>query len=539
MRCRALTVLLPLVLALPWAGTACAQGGAKSGDASAGAEGDDATRPTLVVLITIDQFRADYLTRWRGQLRGGLARLVRGGAVFTDAHQDHAITETAPGHATLLSGRFPRSTGIMMNSVGVGDAESPLIAGGAGAGASPRRFAGTTLVDWLRARDPRSRALSVSVKDRGAILPVGRSRSDVYWYSPDGRFVTSRWYRDTLPAWVRAFNDRRLPQSYAGRSWTLLLPDSAYAEPDTVWEEGGGTDIVFPHRLPAGAADAANVIRGTPFIDEVTVAFALDGVRQLGLGAGPQTDVLAVSLSSTDYVGHRFGPDSREMHDQVLRDDRTVGVLLDSLYRLRDSARVVVVFTSDHGVGSIPEVAARNGTPGATRVDLFDLLPPLRARLRAAGIDTLAVELDPPLVLVDRAAVRGREAAADSALAAFAAAARAIHGVRRVDRFPQFLRDSLTDPVARRWAHQLPAAAQVSLVVTLDSLSTWGGNVASHGSAYDHDSRVPLIFYGAGVKPGTIARFVRTVDIAPTLAALLGVRPTERLDGAALKGVRP
>ncbi len=527
--------LVVLALAGCWAGSACAQA---RGDREQVPDSSSAARPTLVVLITIDQFRADYLTRFGGQLHGGLARLVKGGAVFTDAHQDHAITETAPGHASLLSGRFPRSTGIMMNSIGVSDPESPLISGGNGPGASPRRFTGTTLVDWLRAKEPRSRALSVSVKDRGAILPVGRSKSDVYWYSLDGRFVTSSYYRETLPSWVSDFNARRLPQGYGGRSWTLLLPDSAYVERDSVPAESGGRNFTFPHELPPAGDDVANIIRGTPFIDEVTVAFALEGVRQLKLGAGPQTDLLSVSLSSTDYVGHRFGPDSREMHDQVLRDDRTIGVLIDSLYRLRDSARVLIVLSSDHGVGSIPEVAAANGTPGATRVDLYEAREAVRERLHAAGVDTLAVDVDPPLVFVDRKAFAGHDLAPDSALAAFIAAAKHVPGVRRVDRFPTLLADSLRDPIARRWAHQLPANANVAAIVTLDSLSTWGGTAASHGSAYSHDSHVPLIFYGAGVKPGRHTGFVRTVDIGPTLGALLGVRPSERVDGVVLGGVR-
>ena len=493
-----------------------------------------AAPPTLIVLVTIDQFRADYLERFGSQLRGGLARITRGGAWFTDAHHDHAITETAPGHATLLAGRFPRSTGIMMNSVGVADDASPLIAGGHGPGASPKRFSGSTLVDWLHAKDARARALSVSVKDRGAILPVGRSRSQVYWYSPDGRFITSRYYRDSLPAWVDTFNDRQLPQRYAGRSWTLLLPDSAYRERDSVLAEAGGGEIAFPHPLPADPIDAASLVRATPFIDEVVVAFALDGVRALGLGTGPQTDLLAVSLSSTDYVGHRFGPDSREMHDQVLRDDRTIGVFLDSLYRLRDSSRIVVVLTSDHGVGAIPEVASASATPGATRVDLSGLLPVVRARLRAAKVDTLAFDLEQELVFVNRSAFRSAPEQADSIVAWFAAAARKVPGVRRVDRFQALLADSLRDPVARRWSHQLPPGARVELVVTLDSLSSWGGNVASHGSSYDYDSHVPVIFYGSGIRQGRYTSFVRTVDIAPTLAALAGVTPSERLDGVAL-----
>ncbi|HEX7941573.1 MAG TPA: alkaline phosphatase family protein, partial [Gemmatimonadaceae bacterium] len=198
------------------------------------AQSAPARKPTLVVLVTIDQFRADYLDRFGPQMTGGIARMMRDGARFTDAHHDHAITETAPGHATLLSGRFPRSTGIMMNSIGVSDQTKPLLAGAYGMGASPKRFKGTTLADWLRAADPRSRALSVSMKDRAAILPIGTSKSDVYWYSPDGLFSTSSYYRDSLPSWVGAFNDRHMAQSYAGKHWTLLLADSAYREVDSV-----------------------------------------------------------------------------------------------------------------------------------------------------------------------------------------------------------------------------------------------------------------------------------------------------------------
>lgn len=490
-------------------------------------------RPSLVVLITIDQARNDYLERFSGQLSGGLGRLSRGGAWFTNAHHDHAITETAPGHATLLAGRFPRSTGIMMNRAGVDDDASPLIAGGVGPGASPRRFQGTTLVDWMTAQDPQSRALSVSTKDRAAILPVGRSRASVYWYSPDGRFVTSRYYRDSLPAWVEAWNKRELPQSFAGRSWDLLLPAAAYPEPDTVAAEGD-TGNTFPHILPDDPAAAASLVRGTPFIDDITLSFALDGVQSLALGAGAHTDLLAVSLSGTDFIGHRYGPDSREIHDQVVRLDRVLGTFLDSVYRLRDSSSITIVLTGDHGVGTIPELAPASMRPVPTRVTLQGLLPGVRAGLLAAHVDTMALDVDQQIVLVDRAAFAKVGANADSALDAFAAAARTIPGVLRVDRFRALFADTLSDPIARRWAHQFPASAAIELVVTLTPLSTWRGNIASHGSPYDYDSHVPLIFYGAGVRPGRYPAFVRTVDLAPTLARLAGVRPTERLDGVAL-----
>src|SRR5919198_6670404 len=163
-------------------------------------------RPKLVVVITVDQLRPDYLTRWKGQLTGGLAQLMTEGAFFTEGYQDHAVTETAPGHATILSGMWPAHTGIIRNAEGVLDSLAPLL-GTAGPGASPRRFRGTTLVDWLKAVDPTARALSVSRKDRGAILPIGQAKEQVYWYQ-SGLFTTSRYYADSLPSWVQAFNAR-------------------------------------------------------------------------------------------------------------------------------------------------------------------------------------------------------------------------------------------------------------------------------------------------------------------------------------------
>jgi hypothetical protein len=492
-----------------------------------------AQKARLVVLITIDQFRADYLERYGTQLQGGLARLARGGAHFTDAHHDHAITETAPGHATLLSGRFPRSTGIMMNAIGVEDETTPLVAGGYGPGASPSRFRGTTLVDWMTAADRRTRTLSVSMKDRGAILPIGRAKTDVYWYSIDGRFLTSTYYRKDLPKWVNEFNARQLVAKYAGTSWSLLLPDSAYAEKDSVPIEMNGRGVTFPHVLTDDVIDAGANIRITPFIDDMVLAFALHGLESLQLGTGSQTDLLALSLSATDVIGHNFGPDSREMHDQVLRVDRAVGTFLDSLYKLRDSSSVTVVFTSDHGVGTIPELAPATVQPPPRRVSLAPIIPALRAKLREMKVDTFAIETDVNFVLADRRAFR-RPADMETAMAFFLEQIRAVPGVARVDRFQTLLADTATDVIARRWAHQFPATANVEAVITLDPLSTWGGNIASHGSPYGYDSHVPLIFAGFGVAPGKHPQFVRTVDLAPTLAQLLGVKPLEPLDGVPL-----
>ena len=485
--------------------------------------------PSLIVLITIDQFRGDYLDRFGPQLRGGLARLARGGAWFTNAHHDHAITETAPGHATLLSGRFPRSTGIMANRIGVIDDSARLLVGPPGPGASPRRFQGTTLVDWLQSRDPASRALSVSMKDRGAILPIGRSRAEVYWYYANGEFTTSRYYRDSLPDWVKRFNSRRMAVGLAGKSWTPLLSDSAYAERDSVPIEHGGTDFLFPHPVPDDSTGAAGYIRVTPWMDEITLALALAGVNALSLGDA-HSDVLAISLSATDLIGHGYGPDSKEMHDNVLRLDRNLGVFLDSLFKLRDSSRVAIVLTGDHGVATIPEQTAKSLSPAPVRVEAAALSSGLRAALARFKIDSTLVEMDQQTVLVNRPALRGRTAAVDSALAMFAVQARALPGIGRVDRFQDLLRsDTINDAIARRWVHQFPAASNVEMVITLTPYSIFSGIVATHGSPYDYDTHVPVIFYGPWFVSGRYPEFARTVDIAPTLAFVAGVNPARGL----------
>jgi len=490
-------------------------------------------KPALLVFITVDQLREDYLEKWRGQFTGGLKQLLDGGAFFTSGYQDHAITETAPGHASTMSGRFPRSTGITRNLAGVNDTTS-LVAG-RGAGASPARFRGTTLTDWLTAADPRTRALSVSFKDRGAILPIGRSRQNVYWYAGPGMFTTSRWYGDSLPDWIKTFN-ARFPKQIAGKVWSLLLPPSAYPEPDSVPIEAGGRGFLFPYALSASPDTAAAQLPSFPFLDEVTAALALQGLETLGLGRGPQTDVLAVSFSATDLVGHRFGPDSREIHDQILRLDRTIGSFLDSLYKLRDHGSVILALTADHGVTPFPELSQSRYSPPPVRVNVGPALRAAREVLRRAGADTLAADFESGALLVERGRAGVTAALVNAAADSFVATARRLPGVQRAERFGELAKHDLTtDYVARRWVQMFPpdVPAEAVLVVTPGSYSVQF-SIAMHGGVHDDDSHVPILFLGAPFKPGRYPQFVRTVDIAPTLAQVLGVTPTEPLDGRVL-----
>ncbi|MGQ0647732.1 MAG: alkaline phosphatase family protein [Gemmatimonadaceae bacterium] len=497
-----------------------------------------AQRPTLVVFITVDQMRPDYFARFESQLTGGFARLYAEGAVFTKAFQDHAITETAPGHASTMSGRFPKSTGILENVAGVPDPASPLLDTD-GEGASPIRFRGTALIDWMIAADARTRALSISRKDRGAILPVGRGKQhEVYWYAPlSGIFTTSTWYRDTLPSWVHRFNARRLPQRLAGTAWTLLLPPGQYAEPDSVPVEGLGRDYTFPHHLPADTAVAGAILANYPMMDEITLAMALDGVRELNLGRGPQADLLAVSLSSTDAIGHRYGPDSRELHDQILRLDRYLETFIDSLYAMRDSSRIVFALTSDHGVGPLPGTRSRDPNRRGTFVPVWDTVRAFRARVRAAGVDTSGFAFDAPYLLVRRDRFAAARVNADSVIDAFARALRAVPGVMRVESLAASARrDTTKDAIARRWLHMFQPNFPVALTVTLEPYSYWEGSTyPTHGTPHDYDAQVPLIFYGPPFQAGRYDEFARVVDMAPTLAEALGVRPLEALDGHVLR----
>jgi arylsulfatase A-like enzyme len=260
-------------------------------------------------------------------------------------------------------------------------------------------------------------------------------------------------------------------------------------------------------------------------------------MQALELGRGPQTDLLAISLSATDYVGHRYGPDSREQHDNILRLDRAIGTFIDSLFRIRDSSTIVFALTADHGVTSFPEVVAqRAGRTPPPRYDVGASLRTLRGMLQTARLDEDAVDFDGTLVSVDRTAFARARVDADPFLARFAATLRQRPGIARVDRVRDLAqRDTLRDAVSRRWLHMLPPDAAVEYVVTpVQGAYPSGAQIAEHGTPYDDDARVPLIFYGAGIRSGRIVERALVVDAAPTLARVIGVTPFERLDGRVL-----
>ncbi|GAC1318569.1 MAG: alkaline phosphatase family protein [Chloroflexota bacterium] len=431
-----------------------------------------------------------------------------------------------------MSGRFPRGTGIVRNSAGVYDPQAVLIGGG-GDPASPFRFRGSVLFDWIRGVDPLARALSVSRKDRGAILPLGRAKQDAYWYADTGRFTTSHYYADTLPAWVRRFNAQRLPQKHAGAAWTAASRTGAQLNHDEGARDGDG----FPHRFPDDSVEAARALPNFPAMDSVTLAFALAGVRALRLGEDGHTDILAISLSSTDAIGHRYGPESSELHDQILRLDQYLGVFLDSLLSARPAGTVAVALTADHGVAPLPEVHRGMDRNGAQRVNFTAMVRAIQSRLVDAHVAASAISFEDGVLFVNRDVISSAGLSPDSIAHAFASEARATSGVLRVDRVAELSqKDTVNDDIARRWFHQLPPDLPAALVVTLKPYNVWGGGrFAVHGSPHTYDTHVPILFWGPWFKRGRYESVARVVDMAPTLGIIAGVVPTEPIDGRPLR----
>lgn len=492
--------------------------------------------PSLLVILTIDQLRADYLDRWAGQWTGGFRRFLRQAVFFRHGLQDHAVTETAPGHATLLSGREPDHTGIVVNELGVPDSSAPLVSGD-GPGASPRRFVGTTLVDWLLAADSATRFLSVSAKDRGAILPLGRARGPVFWYA-DGQFTTSTYYADTLPSWVVEYNRRGWGERLAGRRWDLLLPARRYAEPDTEPFEDGPDGFLFPHHLPGTPSDARRELPSFPWMDSLTLDFALTGARELELGGRSGTDLLAIGLSATDYIGHDYGPDSREIHDHLLRLDRWLGGFLDSLASLVRGRELLVVLTADHGVSRIPERLRREHHPGG-RIALGPLVRSANSALAAIAGEPAPLAAGPGLIYGDLDRLRSVGVDLDSLRGVLGAEVARLEGVARVFT-PARLADPATQGTgAARWRRSLPADFPWLISAVARRGYIWSGATrgATHGTSNPEDVLVPIAFLGHGLHAGRIDRPVRTVDIAPTLAEMLGVEPRDSLDGVVLREV--
>ena len=489
-------------------------------------------RPSLVVLLTVDQLRPDYLDRFAPDLTGGFARLARDGAFFTEAWHDHAMTWTAPGHATLWSGRFPAHNGIVSNALGVPDPAHPLIGGALGPGASPARFHGTALYDWLRAAEPDARMLAVSRKDGGAILSVGSARVPTFWWATQGMFTTSTYYTDTLPTWVAHWNERVARADWRDRVWSLALPEAAYPEPDDLtWEGvGAGRPSTFPHRM-----ESIRRLANFPWMDSLTLDLALTGARELALGRSAPPDLLAVGLSTLDVVGHHFGPDSREVHDHFVRLDRWLGAFMAELERDLGDGSVLYVLSSDHGITSMPEALNARGVSRAGHIDLAASLRRIAGPTMERRPDAFGIRLQGGLVLADTAALRAAGIGVRELATEIARGFADLPGVDRTFTPWTLAVTPEADQAAGQWRRTIPPSYGWIALAEPEEGWVLGTNLgAQHGTPLRENMIVPVFFLGAGIPSARIDRPIRTVDVAPTVAALLGVSPTEPVDGVPL-----
>ena len=524
-------------------------------------------RPRLILLIAVDQFRQDYLERF-GDLFGknGLKRLMRDGAVWEQAHYDHVPTYTACGHATMMTGAYPAETGIVGNEwierdtgrrvTSVFDNAVKALGGGPNEPpASPRRLMTSTVGDELRMiTNDRSKVIGISVKDRSAILPAGRHANGAYWFSVgSGNMVSSNYYFSELPTWVSQFNNKRLADKYFGAKWERLLPEPEYLKragaDSPVWENIGrisGDTNAFPHTITGGATTVGpqfyNALDYTPFSNDLLVQFAQEALVNENLGADEDTDVLTVSFSANDYVGHRYGPYSQEVMDIALRVDRQIGTLLDFVETKVGLRNTIVVFTADHGVAPIPEHAAALGLDGA-RLKTDEILTAIRtaitARYNAKGttpdptadyIYTYNLGNRPTPAFINgnlyfNYTALKRDGVDLEEIARLAGeAALSVRGTSRYFTRGQLQRGavSITDPIERRVVHGFYSTRSGDVVIITEPYKYLGEGIpATHGSPYAYDTHVPVIIMAAGLTPGRYHDSASPADIAPTLSALL------------------
>lgn len=541
--------------------------------ATVGIGGRAAEPPRLAVLLAIDQGRADYLERFRPYLvEGGFRRLLEGGAVYRETHYRHALTATAPGHATLATGVHAEVHGIMANEwfdvaqgrfVGsIEDAASPLVGvegpavrlpGGVletTGTASPVHLRAETVGDQLKLRYGASaKVIGLANKDRGAIFLSGRLADAAYWFHGGG-VVTSRYYRPSLPAWVTDFMASTPVRARFGQTWDrLLVPevyDAVQGPDDAPGEEARlGLGTVFPRRIDGGLAEIGpaffEATRLDPASSDWLEALAERAVVGEGLGADAVPDLLCVSFSQLDYCGHSFGPDSHEIMDSFLRLDRALARFFTFLDQTVGEGRWAVVVSADHGVSPLPErVAAFGRGLDAGRIDYPGLTRAVEAALTTAfgepaeGAawtvrDSYGYRLVPS-VLVQR----GVDAVA--ARAVIKAALLAWPQVAMAWTREELVADAPTAEAHRaawRRAYYPPRSQDVvfSPKPHVVDRSPAGTN---HGTPYRYDTHVPLVWYGAGVPPGVHGERVGTDALAPTLARLLGVDAPPRARAAPL-----
>jgi predicted AlkP superfamily pyrophosphatase or phosphodiesterase len=495
-------------------------------------------RPRLVVAIAVDQLRADYMDRFRPFFgRSGFNTFLQRGASFASARYEHATTTTCAGHSVMLTGSYGTVNGIIANDwydavagkeVYCAADTTVRLVGVDQEGRSPRNLKNATVGDLLKINTGgRSKVVTVSAKDRSAIMMGGHLNDAAYWMV-DTLFVTSTYYRRELPAWAREFNGAGKVSSYFGKKWERLLPAALYdmVGPDDVAAEAdeAGEGRTFPH--PIAGSDAFDL---SPFSNDVVADFAMRAVAEEGLGRDTVPDLLAISFSANDRVGHAYGPDSHEVMDVTVRLDRTLARLFAFLDRTVGMANVLMVLTADHGVAPLPEVFA-NLHPGASPrrfnpavVDTA-VEAALRARYGPAPAPGWIIHHDQPQLYLNPAAVRARRVSMEDAERVAQSAIMSVPGVHEALTSAELATGRARGLRTAEVLSFYPGRSgniyyQMDPYILVDDETTGTG----HGTPWAYDQQVPLLLYGSRIVPGVRRTPAAVADIAPTLSALLGL----------------
>ena len=496
--------------------------------------------PKLIVVIVIDQFRGDYLERYRDQFGdAGFRLLTDHGAYFPNCNYDYANTRTAPGHSTLFTGAYSNGHGIAANEwwdpekkrmvTSVEDDDTKLVGiSDPKAGASPHNLLADTLGDELKlATQGKARVFGISLKDRGAILPAGFAGDAAYWIDPgSGSWVTSTYYRNHLPRWVEDFNATR-PAMYWDREWK---------------DSRGAVLASTAHRKGRDGSDAGfyEVVGGTTYGNEYEFAFAQELVVSENLGRGPATDLLAISLSPNDILGHRVGPDSPEMAQMALDLDHELADFFNFLGHRFGLAEVWIALSADHGVSSLPDAVKKLRIPAAN-LGALKLEERINEAMRAKfGQPSTYVKLDYPLAWLNPDAFTAAHVRERDAEVAVGEAMKKV-GLRDYYSKLQLAAGEVPNTeLGRQYLNSYSPRGSWFVIGVPDIYSVASAAGTDHTSPYNYDTHVPLAMYGLPFRPGTYRTRVEPIDLAPTLASLLGINaPTHSVGHVMTEAIAP
>jgi len=498
--------------------------------------------PKLIVVIVIDQFRGDYLERYHDRFGdAGFRILMDRGAYFPNCNYNYANTRTAPGHSTLFTGAYSNGHGIADNEwwdpkkkrmvTSVEDDDTQLVGvSDAKTGASPHNLLADTIGDELKlATQGKSRVFGLSLKDRGAIIPAGFAGDAAYWIDPKtGVWITSTYYRNDLPKWVQDFNANR-PQKY----W------------DREWKDSHGTVLASTaHRKGKDGSEASfyEVIGGTTFGNDYEFEFAKELVVYENIGRGPATDLLAISLSPNDILGHRVGPDSPEMAKMALDLDQELADFFNFLGHQIGLANIWIALSADHGVSSLPDVVRKLHIPaanlGAAKIE-EQINKSLTAKF-SPGHPADYIKFDYPLAWLDQDAFTAAHVRQHDAEVAVGEAMKQA-GLREYFTKSQLAAGEAPDtPLGRKYLNSYSPQGSWFVMGVPDIYTVGSVRGTDHASPYNYDTHVPLAIYGLPFRAGTYRSNVEPVDLAPTLASLLGINaPTHSVGRVLVEAIAP